>query len=103
MRELTINFNGQDYIAIYNEQSGYYEIDLQAPLTGGIYNADVNFVNSINETYNDNLPVQILAKEEIKIDTNKVFMWIFDYKDFYRKLERSYFWCRKEKGRKGCY
>lgn len=82
MSELTINFNGQDYIAIYNEQSGYYEIDLQAPLTGGIYNANVNFVNSINETYNDNLPVQILAKEKIKIDTNKVFMWIFDYKDF---------------------
>lgn len=82
MSELTINFNGQDYIAIYNEQSGYFEIDLQAPLTGGTYNVDVNFVNSINETYNDSLSVQILAKEKMKIDTNKVFMWIFDYKDF---------------------
>lgn len=31
MNNMTINFNGQDYIAVYNEQSGYYEIDLTAP------------------------------------------------------------------------
>lgn len=29
--QLTITFNNQQYIVNYNAQSGYYEIDLQAP------------------------------------------------------------------------
>lgn len=33
MNNLTINFNGQGYIAIYNEQTGYYEVDITAPST----------------------------------------------------------------------
>lgn len=34
MNETTIKFNGQDYLATYNNQTGYYEIDLNAPLKG---------------------------------------------------------------------
>ena len=30
MNELTIKFNEQDYIANYNKETGYYEIDLEA-------------------------------------------------------------------------
>lgn len=82
MNDMTINFNGQDYIAQYNQQSGYYEIDLTAPLEGGIYKADIIFTDLLGQTYEDNKTVQIWAKEQIKIETNKVFMWIFDHKDF---------------------
>lgn len=82
MNEMIIKFNEQDYLAIYNSQTGYFEVDLQAPQTGGIYNADIKFTNLIGEVSEDTKPVQIWAKEKIKIDTNKVFMWIFDYKDF---------------------
>ena len=32
--EMTINFNNENYIAKYNEQTGYYEVDLTAPETG---------------------------------------------------------------------
>lgn len=82
MNELTINFNGQDYVAIYNPQSGYYELNLQAPETGGIYTADIEFTDLFGQSYQDEKVVQVLAKEEVKIDTNKVFMWIFDHDDF---------------------
>ena len=41
--EMTINFNNENYIAKYNEQTGYYEVDLTAPLAGGIYNANINY------------------------------------------------------------
>ena len=34
------------------------------------------------EEYEDSLVIQVFAREPIKIDTNKVFMWILDYKDF---------------------
>lgn len=82
MNEMTIRFNGQDYIAIYNSQTGYYELELTAPQIGGIYDADITFSDFWEEIYQDSIPIQVLAKEEVKIETNKVFMWIFDYKDF---------------------
>ena len=82
MGNLTIRFNGQDYVAIYNEQTGYYELELTAPETGGIYEADITYLDSIGQIASDTLPVQVWSKEPIKIDTTKVFMWIFDYYSF---------------------
>lgn len=82
MDDITINFNGQDYIATYNKQSRYYEVNLQAPETGGIYNADITFVDLLGQSHNDTQAIQVWVKEQIKIETNKVFMWIFDYNDF---------------------
>ena len=82
MNELTITFNEQTYIAKYNKQTGYYEVEITAPDVGGIYNADIAFTDIFEVDYEADLAVQILAKEPIKIESNKVFMWIFDYKDF---------------------
>lgn len=82
MGEMTIKFNEQDYLAKYNKQTGYWEVDLEAPQTGGIYDADIKYTNVAGETIEDTQEVQVWAKEKIKIETNKVFMWIFDYKDF---------------------
>lgn len=80
--EMTINFNNENYIAKYTEQTGYYEVDLTAPLAGGIYNANIKFTDLLGQTYEETEVIQVLAKEKIKIETNKVFMWIFDHKDF---------------------
>ena len=80
--QMQVNFNGQDFIAVYNKQSGYYEIALTAPETGGIYNADITFNDILDTEYQDSKAIRILTKERIKINQNKIFMWIFDYKDF---------------------
>lgn len=80
--QLAVTFNNQSYIATYNSQTGYYELELQAPSTGGIYKTDINFTDLYEQEYEDSIVVQVLAKEKVKIDTNKVFMWIFDYTDF---------------------
>lgn len=77
---MTISFNGQDYIPVYNSQTGYYELELTAPTTGGIYNAEISFTDLFGQSYTDTKAIQIWAKEQIKVETNKVFMWIFDYK-----------------------
>ena len=45
MNEMLIKFNEQDYLVQYNEQTGYYEIDLKAPETGGIYESEIKFTN----------------------------------------------------------
>ena len=82
MNEMTISFNGQNYTAKYNEQTGYYEVNIDALETGGIYTADIEFTDLLGQSYEDTQVIQVFAKEKIKIETNKVFMWIFDYKDF---------------------
>ena len=82
MDEMTIKFNNQNYIATLNKQTGYYEVSLQAPSTGGIYKSDLTYTDLIGQTYEDEKDIQIFVKEKIKIEANKVFMWIFDFKDF---------------------
>lgn len=81
-QQLIINFNNENYIATYNSQTGYYEIDLKAPENGGIFNTNISFFDLLGQSYEDNIAVQVFVKEKLKIETNKVFMWIFDYKDF---------------------
>ena len=82
MDEMTIKFNNQNYIATLNKETGYYEVSLQAPSTGGIYKSDLTYTDLIGQTYEDEKDIQVFVKEKIKIETNKVFMWIFDFKDF---------------------
>ena len=81
MKKLTVKFNNQNYIATFNSQSGYYELDLLAPNPGGIYNAEVEYIDLLGQSYEDTKSIQVLAKEKIKIVTDKVFMWIFSFED----------------------
>ena len=80
--QVIVNFNNENYVMTYNNQTGYFELELQAPSVGGIYIADINFTDLYGDLYEASVPVQVWAKEPIVIETNKVFMWIFDYKDF---------------------
>lgn len=80
MNTLSISFNEQDYNAIYNPDSGYYEVEIEAPSVGGVYIAEVDFFDVWNELNQEEKQIPILSKQPIKIDTNKIFMWIFDYK-----------------------
>lgn len=82
MNEMTINFNGKNYIAKYNEQTGYYEVNLEAPEIGGIYETEITYTDLFGQSYKDVQAIQIWAKDKIKVETNTVIMWIFDYKDF---------------------
>lgn len=82
MNDMTIDFNGQTYTTTYNSQTGYYEVEIQAPSTGGMYNAEIEFTDLVGVQYTLIEPIQVFVKEPIKIDTNKVFMWIFDYYTF---------------------
>lgn len=80
--QLLVTFNNENYVAIYNNQTGYYELELTAPDIGGIYTAQIEFTDLYLQTYEDSIDVQIFAKQQIVIETNKVFMWIFDHRDF---------------------
>ena len=80
--QLRITFNNENYIAKYNPQSGYYELELEAPEIGGVHVAEIEFTDLYLQQYEDSINIQVWAKEPVKVETNKVFMWIFDHKDF---------------------
>ena len=80
--QVIVNFNNENYVMTYNNQTGYFELELQAPDIGGIYNAEISFTDLYEQLYQATVPVQVWAKEPIVIETNKVFMWIFDFYDF---------------------
>ena len=82
MKGVQISFNGQQYIANYNEFTGYYEADIKAPPKGGIYNTDVFFTDLSENTVQEDINIQVFAKEKARINTNKIFAWIFDRFDF---------------------
>ena len=88
---MTINFNNKNYIANYNNQTGYWEVELEAPEIGGVYNANIEYTDFFGQTYDDTQKIQILAEEKIEVENNIVLMWIFDYRDFSLKdiLETS--------------
>ena len=80
--QVLIAFNGNKYIAKYNPVSDYYEVEITAPDKGGIYTANIQFTDLYLQTYEENEDIQVWIKEPIKVETDEVFMWIFDYYDF---------------------
>lgn len=82
MNDMTITFNGETYTPVYNPQSGYYELELTAPDTGGIYQANIEFTDLLEDEYTSTKNIQIWKKEAVKVEINKVFMWIFSFEDF---------------------
>lgn len=79
---MNIEFNGVTYVATYNAQSGYYELELTAPNQGGVYQADIEYIDILGNIETAQKDIQILAKPTIEIHQNKTFMWIFSYADF---------------------
>ena len=79
---MNIKFNGVTYVATLNEQSGYYELEIVAPSIGGVYQADIEYIDVAGGIATATKDVQVLAKEPIEIHQNKTFMWIFSFTDF---------------------
>lgn len=80
-RSVTVKFNNKSYNAIYNETTDEYEVELTAPETGGIYNAQISCVDG-ETTNTTDIDIRVLKQEQVKIITDDTYMYIFDYKDF---------------------
>lgn len=72
-----VTFNGTTYTLTKNLQTGYYEIEIEAPSTGGIYTAEAEY-----DTETLNKDIQILTRETPSIETDNLYMWIFAWRDF---------------------
>ena len=79
---VSVVFNNQTYNLTYNDQNGYYEGTIEAPSTGGIYNANITFSDIVENEVTKTQAIQILEKEAIEVNENKNFLWLFDYQTF---------------------
>lgn len=80
-RIVTVKFNNISYNATYNETTDEYEVEVTAPESGGIYNAQISCVDG-DTTNTTDIDIRVLKQEKIKITTDDTYMYIFDYKDF---------------------
>lgn len=76
--EILIEFNGNNYTAVYNKNSGYFEIDLTAPDTGGIYDINITAIDALNNSCESVKKLQVLKIIETKIIINNVIAYFLD-------------------------
>ena len=76
-----ITFNNYEYELIYNEQSGLYEIELEAPSVGGIYNAEITFIDSIENIETSTRKIQVWAKEKNTNVSQETLVYFLDQTD----------------------
>lgn len=72
------SFNGKEYELIYNSQSGFYEIEIEAPKTGGVYNAEITFEDLLKNVDNETKKIQIWAKEKNKNKSEETLVYFLD-------------------------
>lgn len=76
---MQITFNNQTYEATYNEQTGYWEADIDGVSgNGGLYELVISGKTFSDYTYKFNI---YKKQTDIKFKTNSDFIWIFDKRD----------------------
>ncbi len=76
--EVLVEFNNENYIAIYNEDTGYFELDLTAPENGGIYDIKITGKDILDNKVEEIEKIQILTIKEEKVTTDKVVAYFLD-------------------------
>lgn len=76
-----VTFNNNEYELTYNEQSGLYEIELEAPKIGGIYNTEITFTDSIENIETSTKKIQIWAKEKNSNISKETLVYFLDKSD----------------------
>lgn len=73
-----VTFNNKEYELIYNKQSGLYEIELETPKSGGVYNAEIVFKDSIENIETSIKKIQIWAKEKNTNVSQETLVYFLD-------------------------
>lgn len=76
-----IVFNEKEYELEYNEQTGFYEINLTAPEIGGVYEITSEAIDVIGDIAVGAKKLQVLAKEEKEYVHNETIVYFLDRKD----------------------
>lgn len=75
------SFNGKEYELIYNSQSGFYEIEIEAPSIGGIYNTEITFEDLLKNIDSETKKIQIWVKEKNTNKSEETLVYFLDKSD----------------------
>ena len=75
------SFNNKEYDLIYNSQSGFYEIEIEAPSIGGVYSAEITFEDLIQNIETSTKKIQIWAKEKNTSVSQETLVYFLDKTD----------------------
>lgn len=75
------SFNNKVYDLIYNSQSGFYEIEIEAPSIGGVYSAEITFEDLIQNIEISTKKIQIWAKEKNINISKETLVYFLDKSD----------------------
>lgn len=78
---LGVVFYNKGYELTYNEESGYYEIELDAPIEGGIYNANIVFQDLLENVEEINKIIQVWARDKNENISKETFVYFLDKQD----------------------
>ena len=73
-----VTFDNKEYELIHNDQSGMYEIEIEAPSTGGVYSAEITFEDLIQNIETSTKKIQIWAKEKRSKVSQETLVYFLD-------------------------
>ena len=74
----SISIDGKIYELQYNINSGYYELEIEAPENGGVYEVNANFEDVFGNNYTDSKNIQVLKEQEIEKNVKTNIVYILD-------------------------
>lgn len=79
--KVKVYFNNKEYELKYNEQTDFYEIDLIAPLTGGVYNITAEAIDLAEDIIEETKQIQVLAKIKQEKVSEETVVYFLDKKN----------------------
>ena len=80
--KVSIEFNENNYDLKHNSDNNYFELELKAPSTGGIYTIDISAINIFGQSIKVRKKIQILAIKEEKVQNNRGIAYFLDRFNF---------------------
>lgn len=79
--QVKVYFNGQEYELEYNKQTDFYEINLVAPETGGIFEITAEAIDINGDISEETTHIQVLAKKEKERTSEETIVYFLDKED----------------------
>lgn len=80
--KVSIEFDENNYDLKHNPDNNYFELELKAPSTGGIYTINISAINIFGQSIKETKKVQILAIKEEKAENNRGIAYFLDRFNF---------------------
>ena len=76
-----ILINGQEYYAVYNENTDSYELTLSAPNIGGVYEVEAEAIDAAGDIDTKVLDLRVLTRQAVVLDNEETIVYFLDQED----------------------